>query len=72
MKNVIKTYFGADTASAIFSLLIFLCTSILFVAHLIVGAGMFASVAEFVFCYIAWLLMCAVYEENRNDLKGKK
>lgn len=69
MKQIIKTYFSVDIASAVFALLVFLCTVCMLVSHLCIGAGAFAFFVEVVFCVMGWNLMAAVYDENAKELK---
>ena len=58
MKKIMKTYFSADTVSAVFAL----------VSHLLIGAGAFAFFVELVLCVMGWNLVAAVYDENRKEL----
>ena len=68
MKRIIKTYFNSDTASAVFALIVFVCTLVMLVSHLCIGAGAFSFFVELVFCMMGWNLVAAVYDENKKDL----
>lgn len=68
MKKIMKTYFSADTVSAVFALLVFICTVFALVSHLLIGAGAFAFFVEIVLCVMGWNLVAAVYDENRKEL----
>lgn len=52
MKKIMKTYFSADTVSAVFALLVFICTVFALISHLLIGAGAFA---------FSWSLCCALW-----------
>lgn len=68
MKNIMKIYFGSDIASAVFALIVFVCTVTMLVSHLYMGAGALSFFVETIFCIMGWNLMAAVYDENKKDL----